>query len=250
MNAPGGIKAVTITNPDGQSATGNGIFSVLAGPSMAVENPVAGTVGQPLLVRGWAIDALAPTGTGVDVVQVYATPAGGAAVLLGTATYGSSRPDVAQHYGAQFVNSGYSLRATSTLTPGPYTITVYAHSTVTGTFDARQVAVTLSGPVAPFGVMDTPAANANVSGEMAVTGWALDDGGIQSVDVFRANVAPEPLGLVLIGHATFVKGARPDLQALYPSYPDSDSAGWGLLVLTNMLPNGGNGRVHALCVCD
>ena len=46
------------------------IFSVLAGPSMAVENPVAGTVGQPLLVRGWAIDALAPTGTGVDVVQV------------------------------------------------------------------------------------------------------------------------------------------------------------------------------------
>ena len=245
VNSQGGIRAVTITNPDGQSATGTGIFNVLAGPSMAVETPVAGTAGQPLLVRGWAIDALAGSGSGVDVVQIYATPAGGAPVLLGTATYGSARPDVAQQYGSQFVNSGFSLRAASTLTPGPYTITVYSHSTVTGTFDARQVAVTLSGPVAPFGVMDTPAANATVAGEMGVTGWALDDGGIQSVDVYRASVAPEPAGQVFIGHATFVKGARPDLQALYPSYPDSDSAGWGLMVLTNMLPNAGNGRVHA-----
>jgi Bacterial Ig domain len=240
VSAAPGLKSVTIINPDGQASTGS-LLTVAAGPAMSIENPLAGTAGQPLIVRGWALDNSATSGSGVDIVQVYATPAGGAAVLLGTATYGLARTDVAQLFGAQFVNSGFSLRATSTLTPGPYTITVYSHSTVTGAFYARQVAVTLSGPVAPFGVMDTPAANATVAGEMAVTGWALDDGGIQSVDVYRANIAPEPLGLVLLGHATFVKGARPDLQALYPSYPDSDSAGWGLLVLTNMLPNAGNG---------
>jgi hypothetical protein len=76
---------------------------------------------------------------------------------------------------------------------------------------------------------------------MGVTGWALDDGGVASVDVFRAAVAGEAPGLVLLGRATVVRGARPDVQAAYPTYPGSDSAGWGLLVLTNMLPNAGNG---------
>ncbi len=241
INTTGGAKAVTITNPDGQSATGSALLSVLAGPAMAVETPVAGTAGQPLVVRGWAIDAAATSGPGVDVVQIYATPSGAAAVLLGTATYGSARSDIAQLFGAQFGASGFSFRAAAPLTPGPYTITVYAHSTVTGTFDARTVAVTLAGPTAPFGAMDTPAANATVSGEVGVTGWAIDDGGVATVDIYRAAIAPEPAGIVFLGHATFVRGARPDVQAAYPSYPDSDSAGWGLMVLTNMLPNGGTG---------
>jgi hypothetical protein len=241
VNAAGGLRTVTVTNPDGQAAVGSAAMNVIGGPAMAIDTPVAGTAGQPLVVRGWAIDGSATAGTGVDLVQIYVTPAGGATVLLGTATYGDARPDIAQEFGAQFRSSGYSLRAATSLTPGVYTVTVYAHSTVLNTFDARQVVVTLAGPVAPFGVMDTPAANALVSGEMAVTGWALDDGGIASVDVFRGPVGSEPPGYVLLGRATIVRGARPDLQALYPSYPDSDSAGWGLLVLTNMLPNAGTG---------
>ena len=100
---------------------------------------------------------------------------------------------------------------------------------------------------APFGVIDTPAANATVAGEMAVTGWALGEGGVQSVDVYRSAIAPEPAGLVLIGRATFVRGARPDLKTLYPTFADADSGGWGLMVLTNMLPNGGTGTytIHA-----
>jgi hypothetical protein len=238
----GGVKAITLTNPDGQSATGSGLFNVLAGPAMAVETPVPGTAGQPLVVRGWAIDGAATSGSGVDVVQIYATPAGGAPAFLGTAAYGGARPDLAQQFGAQFGRAGFSFRAPAALTPGAYTITIYSHSTVTNTFDARTVAVTLAGPTAPFGTMDTPAAGAIVSGEMAVTGWAIDDGGVASVDIYRAAIAPEPAGTqIFVGQATFVRGARPDLQAAYPSYPDSDAAGWGLMVLTNMLPNGGTG---------
>jgi hypothetical protein len=238
--APPGLKTVTIINPDGQSSSA-ALVTVSSGPAMVIETPVAGTAGQPLFVRGWALDNRAAAGTGVDVVQVYVTPAGGAPTLLGTATYGLARADIGQQFGAQFTNSGFSIRAATALPIGAYTITVYAHSVLTGTFDARQVAVTLAGPVAPFGVLDTPAANASVVGEMGVTGWALDDGGIQSVDIYRAAVAPEPPGQVLLGSATFVRGARPDLQAIYPTYPDSDMAGWGLNVLTNMLPNGGTG---------
>jgi hypothetical protein len=46
---------------------------------------------------------------------------------------------------------------------------------------------------------------------------------------------------VFVGHAVFSRGARPDVQALFPAFPESDAAGWGYMVLTNMLPNLGNG---------
>ncbi|MGI8619780.1 MAG: hypothetical protein ACR2L6_11955, partial [Gemmatimonadaceae bacterium] len=40
-----------------------------------------------------------------------------------------------------------------------------------------------------------------------------------------------------------VEGARPDVAAAFPGYPQNTRAGWGLAVLTNMLPNGGNGPI-------
>ena len=69
----------------------------------------------------------------------------------------------------------------------------------------------------------------------------MDDGGIAAVDIYRDAVAGEPAGQKLIGRATMVRGSRPDVQALHPTYPDADAAGWGLMVLTNVLPNHGNG---------
>src|SRR6185369_12524688 len=108
VNAVGGDKPITITNPDGQTATG-AVLSVLGGPVMAIESPTAGAVGQPVSVRGWAIDTAALSGTGVDAVHVYATPIGGAAIFLGAATYGSVNATVNQNYGAQFAPSGFSI---------------------------------------------------------------------------------------------------------------------------------------------
>lgn len=97
---------------------------------------------------------------------------------------------------------------------------------------------------APFGSFDTPAPGSVVAGEVGVTGWALDDSGIAGVDVYRSPVPGEPTqanGLVFIGTATLVAGARPDIAAAYPSYPGSQRAGWGYMLLSNMLPNQGNG---------
>jgi hypothetical protein len=50
-----------------------------------------------------------------------------------------------------------------------------------------------------------------------------------------------------VGHATRVEGARPDIVTRYPNHPGVSRAGWGYLLLTNMLPNGGNGTftLHA-----
>jgi len=97
----------------------------------------------------------------------------------------------------------------------------------------------------PFGSMDTPSAGAaNLAGEVAVTGWALDDSGIDGVDLYRSPIpgeAASPNGMVFVGTATIVTGARPDVAAAYPSYPGRNSAGWGYMLLANMLPNQGDG---------
>lgn len=99
----------------------------------------------------------------------------------------------------------------------------------------------------PIGFLETPVNNANVFGEVAVTGWALDDGGLASVDVFRSPVGAES-GLIFLGRASFVRGARPDVAAAFPDLADPDNAGWGFMVLTNFLPNQGNGTfdLHAI----
>jgi hypothetical protein len=90
-----------------------------------------------------------------------------------------------------------------------------------------------------------------------VTGWALDNIEITSVGVWREPVSGEPTnpnGLVFIGNATLVPGARPDVQTAFPHSPWSYRGGWGYMLLTNPLPNPngslGNGpyRLHAIAI--
>ena len=102
----------------------------------------------------------------------------------------------------------------------------------------------------PFGSFDTPLPGSVVAGEVGVTGWAVDDAGIAGVDIYRSPLAGEPTqpnGLVFVGAATQVGGARPDIVSVYPSYPGVQRAGWGYMLLSNMLPNQGNGTftLHA-----
>jgi len=93
----------------------------------------------------------------------------------------------------------------------------------------------------PFGSFDTPLNNAAVASSIAVTGWALDDIEAALVKIYRDPVGSEPAGRVYIGDAVFVEGTRPDVELAYPAYPLCYRAGWGYMLLTNFLPNGGNG---------
>ena len=103
----------------------------------------------------------------------------------------------------------------------------------------------------PIGTVDTPLENANgVTGAVPFTGWALDDIEVMRVNVCRQPVAGETVGAnelcanaqqIFLGSAFFVEGARPDVQGAFPGYPLSARGGWGFMVLTNMLPNQGNG---------
>jgi uncharacterized repeat protein (TIGR01451 family) len=110
----------------------------------------------------------------------------------------------------------------------------------------------------PFGSFDTPAdRTTNIAGAIPVTGWALDSIEVLNVDIWREPVPGEATGsngLVFIGDAVFVYGARPDVQAANPTLPLNTRGGWGYQMLTNFLPNSagsgpsGNGvyRLHAI----
>ena len=106
----------------------------------------------------------------------------------------------------------------------------------------------------PVGQIDLPVENATVQGAMAVSGWVRDAGETARVTVYRNCVngdapdACQPLVVlgpsgencdvsgVSLGEAAILPGARPDLEAAFPDAPAADPAGWGLEVLTNLLP--------------
>jgi hypothetical protein len=133
------------------------------------------------------------------------------------------------------------------LAPGTYTGAVFFSSpNAANSPIAVNVTLTVyeSGQTsAPFGSFDTPAHGAVVYSSVPFTGWALDDVGMEKVELFREDMG----SLVYIGDAVFVEGARPDVERAYPGYPNNNKAGWGYMMLTNYLPNQGNGTftIHA-----
>lgn len=150
---------------------------------------------------------------------------------------------------------GFSVAVAGILPVGetPQTVVIASNDP---TYRPTPLTVTIRVPpfgasAPPTGTFDTPLQNAVVSGEIGVTGWALDDIGISGVDIYRSPLAGEPVDLthrlVGIGPATLVTGARPDVQAAFPTRPLAERAGWGYMLLTNMLPAGGNGTftLHA-----
>ncbi len=73
-----------------------------------------------------------------------------------------------------------------------------------------------------------------MEGSIAVSGWALDDVDVAAVKIYNDKNS----GFDYIGDAVFVDGARPNVEANYPDYPKNYQAGWGYMLLTNVLPDG------------
>jgi hypothetical protein len=138
----------TVTNSFAISRTADlTVTAPVSAPLMSLDTPQTNaSVIQPFITAGWAVDLGATSGSGVDVVHVWAFPlVNGApdaahALFLGQATPAGSRPDVGAIYGSQFTNSGFTLIIVG-LPPGPppgtYLLGVYAHSTVSGSFNQR-----------------------------------------------------------------------------------------------------------------
>ena len=78
-----------------------------------------------------------------------------------------------------------------------------------------------SAATPPFGSFDTPTNGSTVTGEVGITGWALDNSGVNGVDIYRSPLPGEPVqsnGLVFLGSATMVTGAGSDIATTYAAY--------------------------------
>ena len=180
-----------------------------------------------------------PTG-----LQLAVGPSTGTAPFTRTVIVGSSHSISAPS--PQFGGQAFQFGAWSD--GGGQTHNVTAPAALTQ-YTASFAAAGLSGPI---GYLDTPIVGASpVSGAVAFTGWALDDQGVSRTTLCRAPVASEIVApdarcgghaQVFLGDATFLEGARGDVAAAYSTYPQHTRAGWGFMVLTNMLPNQGNGN--------
>jgi hypothetical protein len=186
---------------------------------LGFDTPTGGTVGTALLIAGWALNRHAASGTGVDAIHLYLTPAGGATTFLGAATYGVPRTDIAALYGSQFLNSGFTFSA-SGLAPGTYTLLAFAHNALTNTFDAiRGETLTVIRPVPdPHIAIDTPTPDQTVTSAFEVGGWLLDAGaptgtGVDDVKIY-VQLPGAPAPGVFIGHGRLGL-ARADVGALY-----------------------------------
>jgi len=184
-------------------------------PRMEIDAPAGGvSLTTALAIDGWAIDAGALNGPGIDAVHVYAVKAGSSTPLfLGVASYGVTRSDIAAIFGPQFSGSGYHL-AVSGLSSGVYTIYVYARSTISGQFAWRAKTVTLI-PTAM--AIDATADGGRVSGAFSVSGWAFDSDAASGAGVDAVHVWAFPAGggaPLFLGAAT-LHVARPDLGAMF-----------------------------------
>lgn len=187
---------------------------------MAVDVPRAGASVPPgFTIAGWALDAAAASGSGVDAVHVWAYPAwGGTPTFAGAGTLGRARPDVAAIFGSQFGGAGFEVTA-GTLPPGAYMLVVYARQTSTGAFAAqRTLPVTVTAPQ-PWMFIDTPANNALVGTNLRVAGWAIEHGAAAGTGVDAVHVWAYPVSggdPVLVGVASYGQ-PRPDVSALFGS---------------------------------
>ena len=194
-------------------------------PFIALDTPAEGQlVTSAFEVGGWALDAGAPSGTGVDEVHFYVFPDNGAApgVFIGVGSYGSARPDVGAIFGSRFTNSGFHFTITG-VGPGDYLLGVFARSTVTGAFTVvRTVHFTVNANALMS--IDVPAAEGTIpSPAFDVAGWSIDRRieGVApegtGVDTLHVYAYPNPgsgAPPIFLGVAT-TGISRPDVAAIY-----------------------------------
>ena len=226
-------------NLSGANVSAVNFTASASGPTSAL------SVDYPSLQYGWSGTLI----TSPQTVTVNISPA---AAVAWTATSNQSNITVNPPSG---IGSGALQISVS---PGPSGVVTVTAAGATNSPQQIQVNVANVTPGLPFGSFDTPVNNtAGITGAIPVTGWALDNIELTSVGIWREPVGSEPTspnGLVLIGNATFVPGARPDVQTTYPNSPWNYRGGWGYMLLTNFLPNPGgplgNGTyfLHAIAV--
>jgi N-acetylmuramoyl-L-alanine amidase len=195
---------------------------------MVVDTPAnMGTVQGNVTISGWGLNI-----SGLKNVRIQR--ANGSLVDPVGLTQFTSRSDLKaalpNYLDSNYANSGFSLQLDTTKLPnGPQTIKV----AVTGVnLETLTWNVTLNVNNAPMIMyLDTPGNGTVIKagGTLKIAGWALNISGLQRVEVRRADGS-------LIATASIT--ARPDLDAVFPGYPDSLHAGFSIDLDTRLLSFG------------
>ncbi len=253
---------VSVTS--GASGAGNGTAQLLvaANPTIAARSATATVAGQTVTItQGAGLPTMmldrsvlnfgvlpGPSSTRTSGQMLRLTQGGAPGTVTWTAASNQSWLTVSPASGSGSAVLTAAVAAAGAFPAGQSaTITLtYSGASTAGATVAVSLTALPNGLGAPTGSFDTPLNNAaGVTGSIAVTGWAVDDVEVTAVKIFRDPVAPEPAGtLVFVGDAVFVDGARPDIASLYAALPRFTRGGWGYLLLTNFLPNGGNGTFN------
>jgi hypothetical protein len=138
------------------------------------------------------------------------------------------------HSGFRFVLDVGVLIQFFTFTPGSHLITVRAGDHADQVRNIAEFPVTFSCDEDlvnenSLGDIDLPRRGLLYHGVVLATGWALDWEGVSSVTIL---VDGHAVGNAAIGFA------RAEFPALYPSYPESEAAGWQFSLDTTQLSNG------------
>jgi hypothetical protein len=200
---------------------------------VSIETPAADAILPPsFAINGWALDPSVTSGTGVDMVHVYAYPnfgSGEPPIFLGVADYGVSRPDIGLIFGEQFTASGFHLDVKG-LAPGRYRVFAFAHTIANNEFSAY-VFIDVSVAVFRALVIDTPGDQATMNQGFAISGWALDNAapsgsGIDAVHIYL--VPNDGAGAAIFMGPANLGVDRPDVGAAFGA--QFTKAGYSLVV--------------------
>ena len=206
------------------------------------QTPCPGNCGTPVISLNRTQLNYGFGGGATTSPQKFVIGNSGCGILNWTVTPGASWLSCSPVSGSGSAQVSVSVAADG-LAVGTYTSTITV-SAADAANSPQTISVTLyvyGHDSPPFGDFATPIPGSVVAGSVPVTGWVLDDVEVADVKIYRDPVDQEPNGLVYIGDATLVEGARPDIETAYPQYPMNYKAGWGYMMLSNFLPNGGNG---------
>ena len=190
---------------------------------------------QSVLIGGWAIDKAAPTGTGIDRVDVKVYRPDGANCGTGAfigewVTNFGPRPDIAATHGARFEQSGFGVIVNSLL-KGTYRFVVTAQSTFGAKTETRCVDVAIESDARM--AVDAPAASTLIWANTAfhIGGWAADLNaaavpGVSSVDIWALPTGQTAGAPVFLGQALY--GAPRQDVATALGRPDLVNVGFGL----------------------